>query len=212
MANRDAALIDVTILEDPRLLPLPRSTRLMQIEAYVWCRQHRTDGVIPRHMLARFAFDADDREAAAASLVDAGLWRSISAGWRIVNFLTTQMSRRRVEHKRQVDRDRWDRWQEGPPPKRVSKRVSKRVGNASDLTRPDLTRMGKGGGGHRVVTPTPMPVRTDAERIADARHILDDPAAYEPAKRAARKELEGFGIASNLEGPDQRAGTRVSRK
>lgn len=129
MSSYDAAIIDVTIIEDHRLLTLPRGTRLLHLEGYVWSRAHRTDGEIPRALLGRIAFDEPDPQAAAAQLVDAGLWAVTDAGWRIVDFLDTQWSRDTVRRKRANNRKRYEEWvanqDEGKRPPR-----SKGKGNA----------------------------------------------------------------------------------
>lgn len=131
MSSYDAAIIDATILEDPRLLTLPRGYRLMHIEGYVWSRAQRTDGAIPRHMLARVAFDEEDRDRGATALVDAGLWEVTPTGWRIVDFLDTQWSRATVEQKRRDNRRRYSEYVERQREKEA-KRVGKRVANDLD--------------------------------------------------------------------------------
>lgn len=133
MSSYDAAIIDVTILEHPDLLALPRGTRLLHLEGYVWSRAQRTDGTIPRHMLARIAFDEPDPQAAAEQLVTTGLWATTDDGWRIVDFLETQWSRETVHRKRSDNKRRYEKWvaeqDDGKRPTR-GKASGKRVGNA----------------------------------------------------------------------------------
>ena len=145
MSSYDAAIIDGTILEDPDLLALPRGTRLLHIEGYVWSRAQRTDGEIPRHLLARIAFDEPDPQAAAAQLVDAGLWAVTDGGWRIVDFLDTQWSRATVERKRAQNRRRYEEWV-AKQDEKEGKRVGKRVANDTDAdadSDPDPEREGE---------------------------------------------------------------------
>ncbi|MBA3687906.1 MAG: hypothetical protein H0W81_03585 [Chloroflexi bacterium] len=140
MSSYDAAIIDTAMIDHPDLLELPRGVSYLHVEALVWSRLHHTDGEIPRHMPRHFS-DEPDVEAAVAALVAAGRWEITPTGWRIVDFLDSQMSAERVAEKRALSRQRWDRFIAGG-----GQRVSKRASNDSDLTRPDLTRKGRKGG------------------------------------------------------------------
>jgi len=155
MSSLDGAIIDTEILEHPDLLPLPRSIRLLAVEAIVWCRLHHTDGRIPAHMLSRITDDPDPK-AAAAQLVEAGRWTMTAEGWLIVDYLDKQMSAERVKEKRQNSRERYDRWQAGK-----NKQASNAPDNApaneptngAAPSRPDRTRpvpIGRGRSGGRL--------------------------------------------------------------
>lgn len=176
MSSYDAAVIDVRITEDPRLLTLPRSYRLLHVDAYVWCKAQRTDGVIPRHMLTRLAFDEPDRDLAATALVDAELWKETGTGWVIPDFLETQWGRKQVQRKRELARERYERWQEREGKKETR---DKRVGNDTDITRPDLTRPeGEGrkeGGQPDGIAPEGEPPVADC---ADCGLTLNDDRGY----------------------------------
>lgn len=97
-----------TFTDDPVLLRLPRSTRLMHVEALVYCNRLLTDGVITRAALRRCT-DHDDPEAGARQLLEAGLWREHGDGWVIVDFTRDQPSRADVERNREAGRVRQER-------------------------------------------------------------------------------------------------------
>lgn len=135
-SSYDSAVIDTAMIEDHRLLSLPRGVRLLNLEAMVWCKAHLTDGFVPSGALRRMT-DEPDEEHACQLLVDAGLWERVDKGWQIVGFTDSQMSAERVREKREAARDRYDKWQ----------RNTKRVANATanDPARPAPPAR-KGGG------------------------------------------------------------------
>jgi hypothetical protein len=145
MSSYDAAIIDTEIIEHPDLLALPRSVRLVHLEAIVWSKLHHTDGAIPALSLRRLT-DEPDHMDAARQLVDAGLWRSSASGWSIIGFLDKQWSAERVKHKRELARERYSRWQDKQDAKpKPSNALANAAANGPDLTRPDLTRPDKEG-------------------------------------------------------------------
>ena len=121
-SSYDSALVDTATIEDPRLLALPRGVRLLHLEALVWSKLRRTDGLIPRGALPRMT-DEPDPEGSAASLADAGVWASAGDGWQILTYAESQMSAERVRQKREAAQARYDRWQEAHAPQRVGQRV-----------------------------------------------------------------------------------------
>jgi hypothetical protein len=135
-SSYDSALVDVAMIEDPRLLTLPRGIRLLHLEALVWCKAHLTDGFIPAPALSRLT-DEEDASNASRELVRVGLWNLTAEGWTIIGFTDTQMSAQRIREKRQASRERYDKWQQ----------ATKRVGNgaANDPARPAPPAR-KGGG------------------------------------------------------------------
>lgn len=143
MSSYDAAIIDTETIEHPALLALSRSVRLVHLEAIVWSRLHHTDGKIPALSLRRLTDEPDHLEA-ARQLVEAGVWQSSAQGWSIVGFLDKQMSAERVRQKRELSRERYDRWQAGKREK-GSNALANAAANDPDLTRPDLTRPDKEG-------------------------------------------------------------------
>lgn len=94
--------------DDPALLALPRSVRLVHFEALVWSNRHATDGVVPRHMLVRIT-DEPDPATAAGQLVAAGKWVESEQGWEIVGFLDDQPSAEDVQRTRELARQRQQR-------------------------------------------------------------------------------------------------------
>lgn len=119
-SSYDAALVDVAMIEDHRLLTLARGVRLLHLETLVWCKAHLTDGFIPAQALNRLTDEPEPHEA-AKELRRVGMWDMTDAGWKIADFLDTQMSAERVKAKRLAARERYDLWQTTP----------KRVGNAA---------------------------------------------------------------------------------
>lgn len=89
--------------DDPALLALPRTIRLVHFEALVWANRHGTDGAIPRHMLPRITDDKDP-DGAAELLVAAGKWELSTAGWEIVGFLDDQPSAEDVRRTKDLAR------------------------------------------------------------------------------------------------------------
>jgi hypothetical protein len=58
-SSYESALVDVAMIEDPRLLTLPRGVRLLYLEALVWSKAHLTDGFIPALALGRLTDQLD---------------------------------------------------------------------------------------------------------------------------------------------------------
>jgi hypothetical protein len=83
-------------IDDPVLLRLARGVRLRYVEGNVWSCKHGTDGVIPRHVLARITDEPEPHEA-AGHLVAAGLWLATDGGYEITDFLVNQRSAQEVE-------------------------------------------------------------------------------------------------------------------
>jgi len=137
-SSYDSALVDVAMIEDPRLLTLPRGIRLLHLEALVWCKAHLTDGFIPASALNRLT-DEPEPSKGGHELARVGLWKFTADGWTIVGFTDTQMSAQRVREKRQASRERYDKWQQSQSTKRVSNAA------ANDPARPAPPAR-KGGG------------------------------------------------------------------
>ena len=66
----------------PDLLSVPRTARLLYVEALVWANRQETDGFIPRGVLPRIS-DEPDLDAAAADLERAGVWEPVDGGWQV---------------------------------------------------------------------------------------------------------------------------------
>ncbi len=86
------------LLESMEAMRLSRSARLLYLEGLSFCSRQLTDGVIDVR-LARIS-DDDDVDARALELVLAGLWEPLPNGFRVVDYLTHQDSRDRVEYER----------------------------------------------------------------------------------------------------------------
>ena len=133
-SSYDSAVVDTAMIEDTRMLGLPRGVRLLHIEALVWCKLRRTDGLIPRGALPRMT-DEPDAADAAARLVRAGLWESDEAGWRIVDYADTQMSRAQVERKVQLARKARDRYEDRHPDRPRRGKKGKRTDASGEPSR-----------------------------------------------------------------------------
>lgn len=74
-----------TFNDDPALLRVSRSARLLHVEALVYCNKHtdhELDGLLPAGALRRIT-DAEDPEALVVELVAAGLWEVVELGWQL---------------------------------------------------------------------------------------------------------------------------------
>lgn len=89
--------------DDPALLALERTYRLVWFEAMLWANRFATDGAIPRHMLSRIT-DCHDPDGAADFLVAAGKWKPSETGWEIVGFLDDQPSADEVRRTKELAR------------------------------------------------------------------------------------------------------------
>lgn len=149
------AKLDDRFNDHPVLLGLPRTVRLLYVEAIVWCCKHETDGAIPAAAVPRFT-DAEDVPACVDQLVDAGLWSETSSGWQVVDFLANQRSAADIAAARERNaarQERWRRHRDGDHEKcdprycrnAVTDGVSNGVGNAAP-TRPDPSRSQTGTG------------------------------------------------------------------
>jgi hypothetical protein len=198
-SSYDSAVIDTAMIEDVRMLLLPRSVRLLYLEALVWAKLRRTDGLIPRAALPRVT-DEPDPELAAARLVEVGLLDNRPEGWQITDFERTQMSAKRVAELQAEAKRRYDEYRTRHPRKRVSNTDSNADsnGDANGPARPPARppkgrRQAEGGSADGVapraasapVAPTPL---EREERVAENRALLDSP---DPGiRRAAAKALE----------------------
>lgn len=142
----DSAVVDTALIEDERLLTLPRGVRLLHLEALVWSKARLTDGEIPRGALRRMT-DEDDPETAADQLVASGMWEATPKGWTID--YRGQMDRERVERRIESARKARDNYETRHPnrPRRAGTDTSpdtSRDRPALPPSRPPAR--GKGGG------------------------------------------------------------------
>lgn len=91
--------LDDGIYDNPKILTVEPTDRLLYVWALCWSNRHHTDGVIPAKMLRYVAMFAGcgDHDAAASRLVEAGLWDNAPDGWTIHDFAEYQLSSDRVE-------------------------------------------------------------------------------------------------------------------
>ena len=169
-SSYDSAIIDTALIEHPDLVRLSRGIRYMYVKAIVWSRVHRTDGLIPKHMLHRIT-DEPEADAGALELVRVGRWVDHDENWEIVGFLDNQMSAAQVAQERDQARAR-KRRQRSLEMSRVTDGVSHGVSHATDPSRPDLTGpdpKGREGREKTAATPGPSggPVAV-AARLTDA--------------------------------------------
>ena len=177
-SSYDAAVVDTALIEDERLLRLPRGIRLLYLEALVWCKAHRSDGRIPPTALRRMTDEPDER-AAAGQLVEAGLWRMEADCWVISDYGRHQMTRDRVERKEARAREARDRYEEGRPGRShhrgdTSPDISPDASASHPAFLPAKAKEGKDGEAPaRLRGPAVAPVieQTPAERIAQRRKL-----------------------------------------
>lgn len=197
------AKLDDSTTDDPGLLTLSRTVRLVHIEAIVWSCRHLTDGHIPRHALRRLT-DEPDAEAAAAELVTAGIWAETATGWQIVNFLEDQMSRVEVDGTRALAQKRTKRWRlhsQGehrlclPGNCRYASRDASGDG-VSDTPRPSLPpvpprdREGIGMDSGDGNGPDGPAVPDREEQICSLLHLFDDVHTNDTGRHSVRRSLQ----------------------
>lgn len=71
-----------TFNDDPDLLEVSRSARLLHVEGLVYCNKHLRNGDLPRGALRRIT-DAEDPDLDAKVLVEAGVWSETETGWML---------------------------------------------------------------------------------------------------------------------------------
>jgi hypothetical protein len=186
--------LDDRALANRLMIRLPRSVRLLHIEALAYSNATGAGGAIPREAL-RIITDAADPEAEATLAVDAGIWDLSAEGWQLVFLLEDQPTAEEAEHQAERNRLKQRRrrlhlagdhslclkpWckqgAERPSRNPVSNRVTKPNRNPVP-TRPDPLPQGEGegkesDGGHRT-PPTPEEIeRAEAARLK-ARAVRD---------------------------------------
>ena len=189
-SSYDSALVDTAMIDDPRLMHLSRGVRLFAIEALVWAKLHKTDGLLPSGALLRRITDEPDADAAAALLAKAGLWEPAPGGWQIVGFTATQMDAARVQKYRDAARNRYDRWRNGD----AKRRLETPPANGSALPRPAPPRPAReagAGGGNRSLSDDPNGPTAEELAAAQAR----------AATRAAMAKDGLVGERSTMETP-----------
>ena len=100
--------LDDNAPDDPRALKVPRTARLLHIEALAWSSRHQTDGMVPRSALPRVT-DEPNPEGTAELLVAAGLWDATDDGYRLVWLQDMQPGPEEVARQRAYNRDKQER-------------------------------------------------------------------------------------------------------
>jgi hypothetical protein len=90
------AKISDTFYDDPVLVTLPRDDRLFLVEATTWSCKHETDGMIPKASVSRFT-DAPDVPGTIGRLVAIGRLTETEGAYQLVDFLTEQRSKERID-------------------------------------------------------------------------------------------------------------------
>ena len=128
--------------DDPETLELDRSTRLLHIEALVWCNHWGRDGRLPRTAQSRVT-DHPDVAAAIAELVAAGWWDVTADGWQLIKLQDDQMPAAEVRHRQALAKDRQRRNRKHKADdhsecdSRYCKRVSRDVSRVTDVVTHD---------------------------------------------------------------------------
>lgn len=118
-SSYDSAVVDTAMIEDPRLLNLPRGIRLLFLEMLVWAKLRRTDGHVPLGAIPRLTDEPEPLDA-AGRLEKVGLLRTDEeiGGYWIVDFTRTQMDRATVERKVRNAKEARERYEERHPARR----------------------------------------------------------------------------------------------
>lgn len=77
------AKIDVAIARDPRMIAAGPMARLLYIQAFAYCRENLTDGLIDRLLLPIIAVDIKSPALLMSKLVKVGALEETCDGWRI---------------------------------------------------------------------------------------------------------------------------------
>jgi hypothetical protein len=184
-SSYDSALVDVAMIEDPKMLTLARGIRFLHLEALVWCKAHLTDGFIPAAALNRLTDEPDPQEA-AKELVKVGLWNLTAEGWTIIGFTDTQMSAQRVREKRQASRERYDKWQQSQSPKRVSNAAANDPARPAPPARKGGGQVG-GNGGSGPLKPAPPATEEEIATLRETRAQVESLDWYRPSTERTGK-------------------------
>jgi hypothetical protein len=93
-------------LREPPYWSLSNRAWRLHTHALMWAIG-RTNGMIPEHMITTLLRCSDaQRLDAAAELVDAGLWKHTTDGWRVVDWNDSQSTVEQIDHNREQLRER----------------------------------------------------------------------------------------------------------
>lgn len=97
--------LHVEYYQDDAVAGVGPESEVLFIRGLCLSRRLLTDGRLGLAQVRRAASDLTDLDAAAARLVEVGLWRKMRGGWRITNFLKRNPSRAQV-HAKSLERAR----------------------------------------------------------------------------------------------------------
>lgn len=142
--------VDDGFWSHPKSAPLSNDAVALWVRAGAYCCQHLTDGFVKASVLRMLG----ERES-ADELVDSGLWRDVTGGWRFHDWDEYQETSETVKKRREDARDRQRKAREARESKRrMSQGESQRESHVTDgvtdsvshgvsslpPTRPDPTR------------------------------------------------------------------------
>ena len=97
--------LEVDWFNNPKVLSLRDSAKLLYLAGLAYATRHMTDGFIPKQALPTFVeFIGSPRPGAHVnSLLSAGLWEQVEGGWQIHDYLKHQASKAQ----REAAQDSW---------------------------------------------------------------------------------------------------------
>ena len=98
-----------TFPEDPRWEVAGAEAMALHVAAMAYCSRNLTDGVIPRTRALRL-LAMDDPQAVITALVKTGFWVEDADTYQLVDYLTDQWTRERIETRRAMKKARQDKW------------------------------------------------------------------------------------------------------
>lgn len=106
--------IDDGMTEHPKLVEAGPLALALHVAGLCYCNRQLTDGLIPRKVARRLMDfeDYDDVDSVIERLVAAEIWHLEGSDYRIHDYLEYQPSRADVEHKRDLNRQRQQRFRD----------------------------------------------------------------------------------------------------
>jgi len=105
------ARVDVELRDHPRAR---RAGVAMTTWTYalLYSRRHELDGFVPDDALRGGWVPEPVGREHASVLVDVGLWGLVDGGWEIINYANKNETRAAIETRRQIEREKKQRWRE----------------------------------------------------------------------------------------------------
>jgi hypothetical protein len=92
--------LDDHIDEHPKIAQLDDHAFALFVTGLAYCNRNYTNGFIPRNVGVKLRYCAGRPMAAVKQLLGAGLWESVSGGWRIHDYHDYQRSKEELEFAR----------------------------------------------------------------------------------------------------------------